>query len=326
MITERQWQEYARDGYLRLGKVLEGAQIEALRQRADDFAQGTVTNPSVQMQLDTGGDYEKLPGIVAKFDGGTNLYRKIQGLESDDLYSRLVRHPLFLSVCAWHYGRHAAISIFRAMVMNKPAGQGTMLPWHQDGGDVWALDRDPLVTIWVAIDPATRANGCVEIVPGSHRLGLLSAMGSTLCEEDVRRHCPPERIEPLEVEAGHAVLLHNWLIHRSGVNPSSIPRRAFTACYMDGRTVSCLTGERFPIVSGALSAEPYPFVRQLRGDCEILRQNCAKAEEYALSLQRENQILHQNRAESERYAKSLEAALKVRSDLASRDVPQRRTA
>jgi hypothetical protein len=326
MITERQWHDYARDGYLRLGKVIAPADLDALRKRADYLAQGTVTNPSVRMQLDTGGEYENLPGIVTKFDGGTTLYRKIQGLESDDLFSTLVRHPLFLSVCAWHYGRHAAISIFRAMVMNKPAGQGTVLPWHQDGGDVWALDRDPLVTIWVAIDPATRANGCVEIVPGTHRLGILSAMGSTLCEKDVKRHCPPEQIEPLEVEAGHAVLLHNWLIHRSGVNPSSIPRRAFTACYMDGRTVSSLTGERFPIVHGSLPAEPYPFVRQLRDDSEILRQNRVKAEEYALSLQRENRILHQNRTEAEHYAKSLEAALKVRDDRTTGEAQKRRSA
>ena len=46
---------------------------------------------------------------------------------------------------------------------------------------------------------------------------------------------------PLEVEAGHAVLLHNWLIHRSGVNPTPAPRRAFTVCYMDGRTLNAGT-------------------------------------------------------------------------------------
>ena len=52
------------------------------------------------MQLDTGGAYEELPGAVAGFERGTVLYRKIQGLETDELFSRLVRHPLFLEVCA----------------------------------------------------------------------------------------------------------------------------------------------------------------------------------------------------------------------------------
>ncbi len=295
MITESQWQDYSRDGYLHLGQVLDVRETEALRQRADDLARGTVVNSKIEMQIDTGGAYDELPGIVKRFERGTMLYRKIQGLESDELFSKLVCNARFLSVCDWHYGCHAPISIFRAMVMNKPAGQGTNLPWHQDGGDVWALDRDPLVTIWVALDPATRQNGCVEIVPGTHRLGLLTERGSTLSEKDVQRFCVPEKCQPLEVEAGHAVLLHNWLIHRSGVNPSPIPRRAFTACYMDGRTVSTLTGDRFPLVRGTAPSEPYPFVRELRNDCQTLRAEFAKAEEYAFSLQKDNQLLRQFR-------------------------------
>lgn len=291
MLTEQQWNDYSRDGFLYLGKVLEPEELGALRQRADDLALGHLKNPNVQMQLDTGGVYEELPPAVQGFDRGTVLYRKIQGLETDELFSPLIRHPLFLEICARQYGRHAPISIFRAMVMNKPAGQGTVLPWHQDGGDVWALDRDPLVTIWIALDTSTRANGCLEVIPGSQQLGLLSTFGSTVAEEEVARHCPPGRVQPLEVEAGHAVLLHNWLIHRSGVNPTTAPRRALTACYMDGRTQSTLTGNYFPLVAGSLPAEPYPFVRQLR---------------------EENQALRQMREDVERYAKGLEAALQRR--------------
>jgi len=270
-VTEQQWQQYSRDGFLHLGKILEPEELEVLRQRADDLAMGTVWNPDVQMQLDTGGVYEELPAATPGFESGTRLYRKIQGLETDEHFSRLVRHPLCLEICAHEYGAHAAISIFRAMVMNKPAGQGTVLPWHQDGGTVWALDRDPLVTVWVALDSATQANGCLEVIPESHRLGLLSTFGSTVRPEDVERHCPPERVQPLEVAEGHAVLLHNWLIHRSGVNPTSIPRRAFTVCYMDGRTQSILTGNHFPIVAGSVPSEPYPYVRQLRDDCAYLK-------------------------------------------------------
>ena len=43
------------------------------------------------MQLDTGGAYEELPGAVRAFERGTMLYRKIQGLETDELFARLVR-------------------------------------------------------------------------------------------------------------------------------------------------------------------------------------------------------------------------------------------
>lgn len=275
VLTEEQWIQYSRDGCLNLGRLLEPEELEVLRQRADDLAMGVVVNPDVQMQLDTGGVYEELPAAVRSFDQGTRLYRKIQGLETDEHFSRLVRHPICLEICGRQYGAHAPISIFRAMVMNKPAGQGTVLPWHQDGGAVWALDRDPLVTVWVALDPATQANGCLEVIPGTHKLGLLTTYGSTVREEDVERHCPPERVHHLEVEAGHGVLLHNWLIHRSGVNPTPGPRRALTICYMDGRTLSVLTGNPFPLVAGSLPAEPYPYVRQLQVDCANLRNDCA---------------------------------------------------
>ncbi len=271
MLTDEQWDDYSRQGFLHLGKVLESNDIEALCKRADDLAMGQVRNPEVQMQLDTGGIYEELPEAVARFDQGTLHYRKIQGLETDEVFRPLVCHPVFLEVCARQYGPHASVSIFRAMVMNKPAGQGTVLPWHQDGGDVWALDRDPLVTIWVALDPATPANGCLEVVPGAHRLGLLSRFGSTIGDDDVVRHCPPDRVHPLEVEAGHAVLVHNWLIHRSGVNPSTTPRRAFSACYMDGRTRNVLHGNQFPIVAGSASHESHQFVERLRDENALLR-------------------------------------------------------
>jgi hypothetical protein len=236
MLTESQWSDYLRDGYLRLGPVLSPEEVAALCARADELALGSRTFPELELQPDTGGDYEQLPGAVHAFERGTLLYRKIQGLQHDPLFARLLRQPLFAEICARHYGAHAPVSIFRAMVMNKPAGQGTYLPWHQDGGDVWKLDRDPLVTTWVALDPATRANGCLEVVPGTHRLGLLTTFGSTLTPADAERHCPADAVLPLEVEPGHALLLHNWLIHRSGINPSPVPRRAFSACYMDGRT------------------------------------------------------------------------------------------
>jgi hypothetical protein len=297
-VSEPEWEFFGRNGYLPLGPVVDGPQLEAMRQRVDDLALGNVTNPSVQMQLDTGGAYDEIPDAVAHFDAGTSRYRKIQGLENDDLFATLVRHPLFVEVCARQYGPHTPISLFRAMVMNKPAGQGTDLPWHQDGGAVWALDRDPLVTIWVALDRASPENGCMEIVPGSHRLGLLTWHGSTISDDAAARHCPSTAVIPLPVEAGHAVLLHNWLLHRSGVNPSSLLRRAFTCCFLDGRTRNDLTGELFPLVWGELPEGPPPYLHHLRAENALLRESQASAEEYALSLAAELERLRQARAET----------------------------
>jgi len=308
-ISDEQWDQYFRQGYLQLGRLADADALAQLCARVDDLALSRVVNPQVQVQLDTGGRYEDLPEVTEQPAAGTLLYRKVQGLETDELFRSVLRGPVLAEVAAHHYGPHTSASLFRAMVMNKPASQGTVLPWHQDGGDVWALDRDPLITIWMALDDATAANGCVEVIPGSHRLGLVSAQGSTLSEQDAQRFCPPEQVRPLEVPAGHAVLMHNWLIHRSGVNPTPQPRRAFTACYLDSRTRNILTGQHFPLILGSSTGPAHPYLDLLRAEQAAQAASAAAAAEYALSLQANNAVLQESVRSATEYARSLEAEL-----------------
>jgi phytanoyl-CoA hydroxylase len=249
-ISDAQWWQYHEQGYLRLGKVLDDGALKGLQQRIDEIMLGKVSYEKMYMQLDAGGAYENLNFQEAGFKGPRLDYRKIQDLERDPLFLDFMQRPLFREICDYHYGAHASISVFRAMFMNKPARKGTMLPWHQDGGDGWGLDRDPLATLWTALDPATIANGCVQIIPGSHKLGLLSKRGHTLSPEHVEQYCPESKIEYLELKPGEAVLLHNWLVHRSDVNKTDIPRRAFSVCYVDARTRGTKNGEAFPVVFG----------------------------------------------------------------------------
>jgi hypothetical protein len=264
--------------------VITTDQVSALAARVDDLALGRVQNPAVLFQLDTGGAYDQLPGAVAVLPDPTLAYRKVQGLEHDDLFGQVLRLPVVREVCERMYGRHAGVSIFRAMVMNKPAGQGTVLPWHQDAGDVWGLDRDPLVTLWLALDDATPENGCMEVVPGSHRLGLLTPHGSTVPPELAEIHCPRDAVRHITARAGELILLHNWSIHRSGVNPTAQPRRAFTTCLMDARTISVSTGDAFPLLHGPAAALPHHYVAAVRAENEFLRDTASRSEEYALSL------------------------------------------
>lgn len=306
-ISDEQWDQYFRQGFLHLGELADADQVRQLCARVDDLALGRVVNPQVQVQLDTGGRYEDLPDVTAQPAAGTLRYRKVQGLETDELFRSVLRSPVLAEVAAHHYGRHTSASLFRAMVMNKPAEQGTVLPWHQDGGDVWALDRDPLITIWMALDDATAANGCVEVIPGSHRLGLVSAQGSTLSDQDAQRFCPEDEVQPIEVPAGHAVLMHNWLIHRSGVNPTPMPRRAFTACYLDSRTRNILTGQHFPLILGSSTGPSHPYLDLLRQEHAAQEASARSAAEYALSLQAENAVLQDSIASATEYARSLEA-------------------
>lgn len=239
MISDEQWWQYRQQGYLRLGQVLGDEELVQLQQRIDEIMLGKadVDYDRMLMQLDSAsGSYGELGSQTKGFKGATLDYRKIQDLEYDPLFLEYMQHPLFREICDEAYGAHTSIAVIRAMFMNKPARKGTVLPWHQDAGDSFGLDRDPTVTVWTALDPATIANGCVKVVPGSHRRGLLSEVGFTITPEQEAEICSPDKVEYLELEAGEAVLLHNWLLHSSDVNHTDTSRRAFSVCYIDART------------------------------------------------------------------------------------------
>ena len=149
------------------------------------------------------------------------------------------------------------------------------------------------------------------MIPGSHRLGLLSRNGSTLSEEHARRYCPEEKIVDLEIAAGEAILLHNWMLHRSGTNSTNGPRRALSACYMDGRTLNTVSGTRFPVVFGRHEEveTALPFVNSLRAESRRFQEMAAESERYAKSLLADNEQRELMRSEAERYARSLEGEL-----------------
>ncbi|MBT3267685.1 phytanoyl-CoA dioxygenase family protein [Candidatus Poribacteria bacterium] len=252
MLSDKQLAQYHADGYVRLGKVATDEEFDALRQRTDDITQGRVQHDGMWFQLDLGGAEYKL-GPGGKFAGPSDDYRKIEGWERDPVYLAYTQHPVFQAVTRQLIGER--VSAYRCMFMNKPPRKGTVLPYHQDGGDGWGLssvDGADYATIWTALDPATKANGCVEVVPGSHTLGLLSKRGHVVSEEDKREHVENHPSVFLELDVGEVVVLHNFLLHRSGVNESDIARRGYSVCYMDGAIHRTADEDRktFPMIFG----------------------------------------------------------------------------
>ncbi len=254
-FTEDQWREYDTQGYLKLGRVLSDTELEGLRNRIDAIMLGRIRYRDMMMQLDLGGGYDNTAPQSKGWKGETLDYRKIEQLEKDPLFLEFMRKPVFREACDFIYGAHTEISAYRSMFMNKPARLGTVLPYHQDGGDNWRLDRDPLLTVWTALDPATKANGCVKVFPGTHRLGLVSKFGHTLSEENIANYCPEDKVVHVELEPGEAYLMHNWLIHGSDINHTDIPRRGFSVCYIDARTTYLPTGAKFPVIFGEKAIE-----------------------------------------------------------------------
>ncbi|MDW8289218.1 MAG: hypothetical protein RMM06_00730, partial [Armatimonadota bacterium] len=88
-ISDEQWCEYFKNGYLRLGKVMSDEELEQMRQRIDDIMLGkaNIDYDRLLMQLDSEtGRYEDVPEQTLGFKGPTLNYRKIQNLEYDPVF------------------------------------------------------------------------------------------------------------------------------------------------------------------------------------------------------------------------------------------------
>ena len=253
LFEEKHHQQFDENGYLILGSVLSGIELSELRRRSVDLMMGRMTIPGVTFQLDgESEDYTLETRTEGPSEHSLN-YRRIDELHNDPLYLSYMQHPVFRQLTRHYIGEN--VSIFRSMFMNKPANKGTVLPWHQDVGVGWGIDTNPTTTVWTALDDATVETGCMQIVPGSHKHGILNE-GHYTSEEDQEKYCTADKIMDLEMPAGEAVLIHNLLIHRSGVNTTDNPRRALSVAYMDGATRNVKTGAAYPIIFGENALKP----------------------------------------------------------------------
>ena len=126
------------------------------------------------------------------------------------------------------------ISLYHSKLLPKDAKDGTEIPWHQDYA-YWKQDgnRPLMVNCQLAIDAATKENGYLQVVPGSHKWGLQ--------EHDRRQQTfgvflPGHYYErddavPVEMEPGDGVFFNALIIHGSAANTSDIPRRMNTFAY-----------------------------------------------------------------------------------------------
>ena len=244
---QEQHELFLRQGYLPLGRLLSAPALSALRQRLEEIMLGVVRYENMRFQLDPAAVPEGGERVSSEHVVETLAYRRIDDLEQGPLFLDYMQHPLIRQITRRYVGER--VSVFRSMVMNKASAMGTPLRWHQDVGAGWRIDTQPIVTVWTAIDAATPASGCVQIVPGSHLNGVISE-GHWLDEAQVEEHAPSARVVDLQAEAGDAFLLHNLLVHSSGVNSTNAPRRAFSTTYMDADTRSLINGDTFPVVFG----------------------------------------------------------------------------
>ena len=122
--------------------------------------------------------------------------------------------------------------------MAKAAHIGSAVPAHQDNG-YFNLIPNHALTFWIALDECTEENGCLRVIPGSHRHGILphkasGQVGNSSCLSE-----PPNPIEAGEVAVllgrGDCSIHHVDTIHSSLANKSDHPRRGFLLTYQSVR-------------------------------------------------------------------------------------------
>jgi phytanoyl-CoA hydroxylase len=152
-----------------------------------------------------------------------------------------VTHPGIAAVLSKIVGAHlahwdGAVKCMQSMLFVKPPGKQGQA-WHQDEIYIPTRDRS-LCGAWIAMDDATDENGCLRVIPGSHRSGML---------HDNRPHNKPSEFDfapesygfdesqevLVEVTAGSVVFFNGHLLHRSKRNRSQVYRRALVNHYMN---------------------------------------------------------------------------------------------
>lgn len=115
--------------------------------------------------------------------------------------------------------------------------------WHQDEFFIPTRDRS-LTAVWIALDDATVENGCLWVLPGSHRRGVIYPARE---QDDPRFDCTTEAFDfpyrdedavPVEIPAGTALIFNGYLLHRSLQNSGRHGyRRALANHYMSAESL-----------------------------------------------------------------------------------------
>jgi hypothetical protein len=130
------------------------------------------------------------------------------------------------------------IAIFACHILQKPPGAGKRVPWHEDSG-YWQTALQPMevASLTIALEPCTSENGCMRVIPGSHRHGYSDYEAVDSPEDNVFDF----EIKPDQVDESKAVdqvlmpnqaAIHNArIIHSSEPNTGNVRRRVFTVRY-----------------------------------------------------------------------------------------------
>lgn len=134
------------------------------------------------------------------------------------------------------------IALFSSHFISKPGYTGKRVPWHEDSA-YWRDYMQPMevVTVWLAIDPSTRENGCMMVIPRTQANGYsdyepVDKTANVFDSEIVRPQRDMSRAVAIELQPNQASLHDGKLQHGSEANASPQRRCGYTMRYISTRT------------------------------------------------------------------------------------------
>jgi ectoine hydroxylase-related dioxygenase (phytanoyl-CoA dioxygenase family) len=225
-LTAEQVASYRTSGFLVIENFLDSQELERWR---------SATQEAVEQRLASAG------GLNNQSDPD-NYYAQVftQCLRLADTHP--VMHELMfdprLGKMAATLAGVAGIRIWHDQALFKPPF-GNPTAWHLDD-PYWSFDSRDAISLWVALDDATLANGCMWYIPGSQLTATYENVGIGHNQADLFRVYPAWRdIEPVgcPCPAGSAVFHNGLTAHGAGANMTNKPRRAMTCAYMPDGSV-----------------------------------------------------------------------------------------
>lgn len=174
-----------------------------------------------------------------------DFVRKLTGFTRFDAgLHAIATHPRLLALVRRLIRAEPAIFEDKALI--KPPRLGREKPWHQDHA-YWNLPLDArVVTVWIALDAATEANGCMYLIPGSQREGAVvhfKRRDWQVCDTEVAR----ERVVAAPLDPGGVLLFNSYLLHGTPANASPMRRRALQFVYVPADAARITPAERLAV-------------------------------------------------------------------------------
>jgi len=218
--TAAEMAAYDRDGYFIRSGLLSPEEVAQFRDTARAQLEAEAQSGAVMAK----GDLE-----------GNKTLLKMWTRADDDQYGLLARDERMVGLAGATIGK--PIYLYSHKMTMKQPNEGGAWEWHQDFGYWYNYGclAPQMMSIYVALDKATRANGCLQVLKGTHKLGRLNHI-----RENDQTNVEQEHLEAalkrfehvyVEMEAGDALVFDGNLLHRSDANRSDTYRWGYISSY-----------------------------------------------------------------------------------------------